>query len=204
MFKSVFVAALALAAVPALAQGAPENFNGPFVGIQGGWQQDRQTLRTTSSGVDFSSTNKKDGFAYGGQIGYDFPLSPSVVLGAEVGLTGVTGNTQFSTFNLKQGRTIDATARLGLRAGPAGLVYARGGYANARYTAEFGTDRVSENRDGYTLGVGYEQQLSRNVSARIEYNYSDFGRDNLGGNFATVSDLSYKRNAITAGANFRF
>lgn len=67
---------------------------------------------------------------------------------------------------------------------------------------------TSRNRDGYVVGVGYEQALTKAVSARIEYDYSNFGRDRLPG---LASDLDvdsarvkYDRNAVTAGVNLHF
>ncbi|WP_426166696.1 outer membrane protein [Sandarakinorhabdus sp. DWP1-3-1] len=211
MFKSVFALAALAVAAPALAQGTPESFNGPFVGVQGGWQQDRQTLDVTDSAGTFESRQNKDGFAYGGQIGYDFRLSPTTVLGAEVALTGRTGTTPLDGFNsleLKQGRTISATARLGYLVNPDGLVYVRGGYSNARFTIRDANTDISEDRDGFQVGVGYEQLVARNVSARIEYAYSRFGTDNLPALAADLganqAELKYTRNAVTAGLNFRF
>ncbi len=211
MFKSVFALAALAAAAPVLAQGAPETFNGPFIGVQGGGQQDRQTLTVTDGTGTSKASQNKDGFGYGGQIGYDFRLSPSVVLGAEVALTGRTGSSLLDNndpLELKQGRTIAATARLGYLAGPDGLVYVRGGYANARYTLRDANTNISENRDGFTVGAGYEQQLARNVSARLEYAYSQFGNDNLPALAAdlgvTQAKLKYSRNEVKAGLNFRF
>jgi outer membrane immunogenic protein len=212
MFKTVFVAAVALAAVPALAQDAPANFNGPFIGIQGGWQQDRQTQNVTDNGFTSKSEAKKDGFGYGAQVGYDFRLSPTTVIGAEVALTGRTGSTTLyngaNSAELKQGRTVSATARLGYVVDPQSLVYVRGGYSNAQYKLDNGVNRVSEDRDGYTLGTGYERQLTRNVSARVEYNYSNFGKDNLPSVAAALAadsaELKYRRHAVTAGMNLRF
>lgn len=209
MFKSVFAAAVALVAVPAFAQGTPETFNGPFVGVQGGWQQDRQTLDVSNGGSLDSNSN--DGFAYGGQVGYDFRLSPTVVLGAEVALTGRTGRGTLDvgdfSYDLRQGRTVSATARLGYVVDPGALVYVRGGYANAQYKLDGGFTSFSVDRDGYTIGAGYERMMAKNVSARVEYGYSDFGSDKLFGGIAgpnAVAELKYRRHAVTAGANFRF
>ncbi|MFZ4687616.1 MAG: outer membrane protein [Polymorphobacter sp.] len=212
MFKFVFASALALAAVPVLAQDAPTTFNGPYVGIQGGWQQDRQTLRVTDAGVESKGSNKDDGFAYGGQVGYDFRLSPNTVFGVEVALTGRTGtgrlNNGASIADLSQGRTVSATGRLGYLLDPSGLLYVRGGYANGQYKLDNGITKVSEDRDGYTVGAGYERMLAQNVSARLEYNYSDFGKDDLPGVATALgadqAELKYRRHAVTAGLNFRF
>ena len=209
MFKSVFAAAVALVAVPAVAQGTPENFNGPFVGVQAGWQQDRQTLDVSNGGSLGSNSN--DGFAYGGQVGYDFRLSPTVVLGAEVALTGRTGRGTLDvggfSYDLSQGRTVSATARLGYVVDPGALVYVRGGYANAQYKLDDGFTSFSADRDGFTVGAGYERMMAKNVSARLEYGYSDFGSDKFFGGIAGpngTAELKYRRHAVTAGVNFRF
>lgn len=211
MFKYAFAFAAIAAASPVLAQDAPQSFNGPYVGIQGGWQQDRQTLDVTNNGLTSSASQNKSGFGYGGQIGYDFRLSDQVVFGVEVDATGRTGSSRLGGANgleLKQGRTLAATARLGYLVTPDSLLYARGGYANGRFTLRDATTSISENRDGWQIGAGYEQMIAQNVSARIEYAYSKFGSDqlpalaaNLGASDARVN---YSRNAVTAGLNFRF
>lgn len=190
---------VAFAAAPVMAQPAAP-FNGAYVGIQGGWQQDRQTLEIGNA----KASQSKDGLNYGGQIGYDFRATPSVVVGIEAAITGRTGESfiddGLDVYRLKQGRTISTTARLGFLTDPQGLVYARGGYSNARFNLDDGGTRFSENRDGWTVGAGYERALTQNVSARIEYGYSDFGRDRLSAN----ADLKYTRHAVNAGLNLRF
>lgn len=200
MFKSVFAATLALAAVPALAQDAPQNFNGPFVGIQGGWQQDRLGVNI---GID-SGSLKTDGFAYGGQLGYDLRTGSNVVIGGEFSVTGATGSTTVDGIELGVGRTLNATARLGYVLGDNHLIYARGGYTNARFTADDGIDDDGENRGGFTIGAGYEQAFARNVSARLEYNYSDYGSEDLSDLVGARASAGLSRHAITAGLNFRF
>jgi outer membrane immunogenic protein len=200
MIKSVLAAALVVAATPVLAQDAPDTFNGPFVGVQAGWQQDRQTLVAGNT----RTSNNTSGFAYGGQIGYDFRLGDAAVLGVEVDLTGTTGSTNFVGFDVNAGRTISATLRAGYLLDPNGLLYARGGYRNARFTVDnvTGAD-ASENRDGWTIGAGYERYLAKNISARIEYNYTGLGSDPLPSTNVARS-LDFQRHGITAGVNFRF
>ena len=198
---ALLTAAATAAAIagPAAAQEAT-NFNGPFIGGQIGWQQDRQSL-TTSTVPPTTTRAKGDGFAYGGQIGYDLNLGGGVI-GLETSLTGRTGSNRFPSFDLDAGRTINVTARAGALVTPEGLLYARGGYSNARFSIT-NPAGASENRDGYTVGAGYEQMLARNVSARIEYNYSDYGSDTLPGT-GGPSTLNYHRHAVMTGLNFRF
>ena len=205
--RTLMFAAAIMAAGPALAQATPDVFNGAFIGVQGGWQQDRQTLALTTGGTTTSATDKGDGLLYGGQVGYDFRLGGPAVLGLEASITGRTGSRMLddglNSYSLTQGRTIGTSARLGVLVGNSGLFYGRAGYANAQYRLRDGATRISQDRDGYTLGAGYEQLVSRNVSARLEYNYADFGRDRLEG-LAPGSELQYRRHGVTAGLNLRF
>ncbi len=213
MIKSLLVAAAAFVAVPALAAPA-EPFNGPFVGIQGGWQQDHQRLSIDDGTSLYRFGERKSGFTYGGQVGWDFRLSPQMVLGVEASATGRTGTARFDdgfgdSVRLREGRTLAATARLGYLISPKGLVYVRGGYENARFKLDDTLgDRFATNRGGYVAGVGYEQALTRTVSARVEYDYSNFGHENYD-SAAIDAGLAgararFDRNAVTAGLNFHF
>ncbi|WP_164155330.1 outer membrane protein [Sandarakinorhabdus rubra] len=197
-FALALLAAAALAG-PAVAQDA-RNFNGPFVGAQLGWQQDRQSL-TTGTVPPATIRAKGDGFAYGSQIGYDANLG-SAVIGVEASITGRTGTNRFPTFDLEAGRTINLTGRAGFLATPSDLIYARGGYSNARFSIT-NPAGPSENRDGWTVGAGFEHALGRNLSARVEYNYADYGDDLLPG-AGGASRLNYHRHAVMTGLNLRF
>ncbi len=213
-FAAVAAVLTAVSAAAAPADG-PATFNGPFVGVQGGWQQDRLSLSSVDGLGNYAYGHRNaDGFAYGGQVGYDVRFSGNVVLGGEVAVTGKTGHDDLvdSFENLtseRYGRTIDATGRLGLVFGPyGGLGYFRGGYSNTRLLLTDPVARHAFDRDGYTVGVGYEQNLSRRVSARLEYDYSDYGRGDASlvaadYGLAGASERLH-RNAVTAGLNFHF
>jgi outer membrane immunogenic protein len=219
MMKFIFAASAALAAASASAQVGSviteptQAFNGPYIGIQGGWQDDEQRLAlATTDGSFYRARDRTSGFAYGGQIGYDYRLSPHFVLGVEASATGRTGDGRSydgynNVYDLRVGRTFNGTGRLGYLVNPAGLVYVRGGYSNARFDTGNGTGYDAENRDGYTVGVGYEQAIARAVTARIEYNYSEYGTRNLyDAAFTNQGNVTgnYRRNAVTAGLNFHF
>ena len=63
-------------------------------------------------------------------------------------------------------------------------------------------------RTGWTAGAGLEYGINKNWSAKIEYDYLNFGLQSL--NFTTPTMPSYSTNAglnvqeIKAGVNFRF
>lgn len=211
MIKLMFAAIAALAAASATAQRAGP-FDGPYIGVQGGYQQDRQRVAVADPDGVFTLRDRTSGFAYGGQLGFDYQLNPFVVVGLEASATGVTGDNRYNDgfgndYGQRIGRTFNGTGRIGYLIRPDALAYVRGGYSNARFDlAGFG--QGSEDRDGYTVGVGYEQAIARAVSARIEYNYSQYGNDNAreaafdAGPGAVRT--SYRRDAVMAGLNFHF
>lgn len=202
-----FALALAgLAAVAAASQAAAaEPFNGPYVGGEIGYQQDRlRSTVTDSVGVVLDEASKNgSSFSYGGQLGYDFKVSPSFVLGAEVQATGDTNKIRTGNVTADTGRTFNMTARAGFLAGERTLVYGKGGWTNTRVSWADGIDSVTSNRDGWLIGGGVEHMLTENLSARAEYRYSDYNRLRTD---VSGDDLSAKfsRNAVTVGVNYRF
>ena len=209
MLKFATVAVLALAAVPALA----ESFDGPFIGVQGGWQQDRTKPSTIDNRIAGPTSDNNSAFTYGAQLGYDRKITPQIVLGGEVSLTDQTKNTDVSdalrnNYRLNFGRTVNATARVGYLVTPDTLVYARGGYSNARFDLRDTIGSGAQNRDGYTVGAGVERAITSSVSARLEYDYSDYGKKGFRDVAYDVGADSvrggYRRNAVTAGLNYHF
>lgn len=199
--KLIVFCAIATAAVtaPAAAQEATK-FDGPFVGVQLGWQQDRRSA-TSSTVPPITIRTNGDGLVYGGQVGYDANIG-GAVLGLEGSITGRSGNNGSATLDFETGRTINVTARAGLLVSPESLLYARGGYSNARFSLTNPAGN-SESRNGYTLGAGCERSLTDKISARIEYAYSNYGSDTLPGIGGPV-DVNYRRHGMTAGFNLRF
>ncbi|RYE38770.1 MAG: porin family protein, partial [Hyphomicrobiales bacterium] len=105
---------------------------------------------------------------------------------------------------LKAGRDLFIGARLGFRASPALLVYAKGGYTNARFNLRY-TDATSsveegDNLDGYRVGAGVEFGESK-LRFRGEYRFSDYGDYKYAG---TNTGVSAQRHQVVVGAIYAF
>ena len=166
------------------------NWSGFYVGGSFGGAFGKEAASTPFG--DF--VTNPSGVLGGVQGGYNLLFSPSWFVGLE-------GNFDWTTthgVNLNNGgpgvaitsnqRWYDtADARLGVIQGPL-LYYVKGGaawmdagyYLSATVNKQTSAAWVDSNRTGWTIGAGLEYMLAPNWSAKIEYNFLDFGNQNLG------------------------
>ena len=136
------------------------------------------------------------GFLGGAQAGYNWQTGV-FVLGIEGDFDGafLQGNTAcilVFNCNVKQDWVADITARVGVVAFDKALVYVKGGAAwtDMKYsvgnTLTLGATVLTANASGTAtpvgglLGMGIEYGFLPNWSAKIEYNFIDFGSFNQG------------------------
>jgi outer membrane immunogenic protein len=174
-------------------------------------------------GGAFAGSNNpvgSDGRFLGGiQGGADYQFATNWVIGVEAQYSWMANNNSGVVFpggvlvNSNSDQLGSVTGRLGYAWGPA-LLYAKGGYAfkdsnNLTATGAggvpvaFTTD--SNHRDGYTVGAGLEYMFAPSWSAKIEYQYYNFGNTT----FLTPVALAGTRfrddeNTVKAGINYRF
>jgi len=203
-FVSAFAVVAAVAATPAFAQDDVPVFNGPYAGLVAGY--DHVTVEAQGAGKD-----SKDGFVFGALAGYDIDMGGSVA-GVEAEITGATTKqsannllTLGDTASLKAGRDLYAGVRVGIKAAPNLLIYAKGGYTNARVTLTYNdnagfTFKEGDNLDGYRLGAGVQYQMGR-LGLRAEYRYSDYGEYSYNG-FAT--GLEARRQQVVVAVTSKF
>lgn len=209
-------AASTLIAAPALAQDTNPTFTGPRVEATLGY--DHVGAGSSVSNNNGRDDQKIDGLLYGGGIGYDVAAG-GVLIGAEGEITGSTarsGNANYtsSTFGfgrVKQGRDLYVGGRIGVLATPTTMIYAKGGYTNARLRVLAGsttqTTDTSFNLDGYRIGAGVEHAVGEHSYGKIEYRYSNYRRGNIDyPNGATSGrfDVDTDRHQVVASYGFRF
>jgi outer membrane immunogenic protein len=192
------------------------NWTGFYIGghIGGAFAGNNGFAGTTNS-------SNSGSFLGGLQVGADYQFAPNWVLGIEGQYSWLASNTNSVAFNgLGAGYVYNdnqrglgsVTGRFGYTWGPA-LLYVKGGYAYSDYNESLALGGVpqafalnSSHHDGYTVGAGLEYMFAQNWSAKIEYQYYDFGRTN----FVTPVVLSGFGNTrdsdqtVKVGVNYRF
>ena len=130
-----------------------------------------------------------DGVFYGGQLGYNWHVSPNWVWGIETDLSG--SDIGVGAFNVDWFGT--TRLRLGYASNRA-LFYVTGGIA-------YGSTNANSDPLGWTAGVGIEWAIARNWSAKVEYLYVDLGEEVLP---LFVAPISVDFSTIKFGLNYRF
>ncbi len=214
----VLAAGTAFLSVPALAQDADTSFTGPRVGVLLGYDV---TKAGSSVDDDANVDNDQsiDGVMYGVEAGYDVALG-GLVVGAEASISDSTAKTEFDEGdfegfgigNVKANRDLYVGARVGAAVTPTTLLYAKGGYTNAKFdvNSSDGTTELSQDidTDGYRLGAGVEQKFGTNTYAKVEYAYSNYkkGEVDFNGELADTDrfDLDLDRHQVVASVGLRF
>lgn len=193
----VAAAAVALAAFPAAAQQGP--FTGARAEVLAGYDN-------VQDGGDGESEGR-EGFAYGGALGYDVQVG-GAVLGIEGELTDSTTKARSNgaivagdRFTVATGRDLYVGGRVGAVISPVALAYAKVGYTNARIETRYASGATTleddVNLDGVRVGAGLEYNISPTAYLKGEYRYSHYGE-------IEGYDADLDRHQLMAGVGFRF
>ncbi len=201
--------------------GSPASaFAGPRIEAIIGYDHNRSG---STRDIDLPETQIKQtitGLTYGGGIGYDIAAGNNLVIGAEAELTDSTASwdnnngvpNEFTLGRVKADRDIYVGARVGYAMSPTTMLYAKGGYTNARFGL-LGTDGTTNlnqrlDTDGFRVGAGVEQKFGSNVFGKLEYRYSNYSRAefDFNGNTPDSSrfDIDTDRHQVVASVGLRF
>lgn len=178
-------------------------------------------------GGAFSSDNNFSGLATGNnsngrflggvQVGGDYQFSPNWVLGVEGQYSWLSGSNGavfpggLAYSNSQRGLGA-ITGRVGYTWGP-GMIYVKGGYAysdNSERVTFAGTpvafSTSGDHRNGYTVGAGLEYMFAPSWSAKVEYDYYNFGNATFTSPVGLVGTGSFTTDdhTVKAGVNYHF
>jgi outer membrane immunogenic protein len=224
------VALVALGAtVPALAADLPArpytkapayvaplyNWTGFYVGghIGGAFTSDNNFGGLTTG------NNDNGRFLGGLQFGGDYQFAPNWVIGGEFQYSWLGSNNNGIIFpggflyTNNQRALGSVTGRIGYTWGPA-LLYVKGGYAFADDSESLfnggGTPLAfaltGDRRNGFTVGAGFEYLFTQNWSAKLEYQFYDFGSSSftIPTGLAQFGSFRTDDHVVKVGLNYRF
>ena len=213
--SSAFAADLPVKAPPPLLPLPVYNWTGFYIGgnLGGAWSS--ATLTDNPTGASISGSNS--GFIGGGQIGYNWQVSPQFVLGVEWMFDGTNLHKTSNTVNIL-GNDFQATANTDWITTIAGrfgyamnnwLFYAKGGggWAQNSATVTNVTQGLSvgntNTNAGWLVGGGIEYGLTPNWTMKAEYDYLGLNNWNID---VGAERFSVKRqiNMFTVGLNYKF
>jgi outer membrane immunogenic protein len=207
------------------------SWTGCYLGGHVGWGWGQKTFADTSDGgllSSFSPQSSADvdtnGFLGGGQIGCDYQFATNWVIGGEGNFSwaDISGSSTFPGFSVgSTATTVTADAKTDWLASVTGrvgyawdhwLLYAKGGaaWAHDKYNIEtyLGTWAASETRSGWTVGGGLEWAFADNWSAKLEYQFYDFGNRDVTfvnpARFDAVENVKQQIQTVKLGLNYRF
>lgn len=233
---AVFLGSANAADMPLKAPPPPApSWTGFYIGVNGGagWA-------TAASSINFAglaiagvgafgggsfpiASHELNGFLGGGQVGYNWQTG-NIVLGVEgdgdwANITGTAPCILVLSCGDTVNWTADATARIGVLPMSNMLIYVKGGAAWVGEThtlsASIGgvtlNSSLTTTKTGGLLGIGTEYLFAPHWTAKIEYDYADYGShtDSLtlavAGLSASVPvQTSLQMSTVRAGVNYHF
>ncbi len=201
------------------------NWTGFYIGGNLGGAWENTTFDDTFDslhGVNFSNT--RSGFIAGGQIGYNWQLSPVFVIGVEWMFDGTSISSNTDTIVI-DGDAFSASSRvdwvttLAARFGWAANNWLFYGKAGAGWVHDSATLTVvtpsnvfsadaSDTTSGWMVGAGIEYGFTPNWTARLEWDHIGLG-DVTHPGFVTLSPfdtitVSRQFDLLTLGLNYKF
>lgn len=181
-------------------QPAPiSNWSGAYVGATANYDWGR----FTGNGGDRDA----DGFGGGLYGGYNmqsgqivYGAEADVNLGDEKGSAGTGGAGE--ALRGKQGVNGSIRARVGYDMNPF-LLYGTGGLAISDNKVSNATSSDNATALGYTVGAGVEAMVTNNITARVEYRYSDYQDKDFTLSTGTVS-RGFDDHSVKAGIGVKF
>lgn len=229
-----FAADLPMKAPPMVAPVAVYNWTGFYIGghVGGGWTEIGSVQLAPGSASFPTGTvfarNNLSGFLGGVQGGFNWQVSPNIVLGVEGEYSWADISGSATTVSIVNGFVSNTTAHtreLGLATARLGyaannwLFYVKGGGAWGHGGSDgdgilangtfFQTTSSSTDRTGWVIGAGVEWGFAPNWSTKIEYNHIEFGSSLVAVNTSrgtppNLVSSSSTIDLVKAGVNYRF
>ncbi|MGI9399725.1 MAG: outer membrane protein [Rhizobiaceae bacterium] len=173
-----------------------DEWTGGYIGVYGGYSWLKSNI---SPG---GNVNYIEGPIGGGYFGYNYQLGNNWVAGIE--LMGGASGAENSSGGVKIEQDWEASLRG--RMGYAfenSLLYGLAGIGATGFKATGGGSSDNQVSLGWNIGAGIETKVTESVSGRVEYNYSDYEKQDFSiGNGKTSVDLNGHTIKLGVGLSF--
>lgn len=202
---------------PPIALPAPVfTWTGPYVGLNvgGGWRDQNSdngfgAFPAAGANLFLPTGNgaNSGGVVGGGQIGFNYQLTPLFVAGVETDFQGTSiGSGSGGGFGFNERITWFGTVRGRIGVTPLDprlLIYGTGGFAYGEIRQD-GFFQRNNTKTGWTAGGGAEWAFHPNLSAKVEYLYTDL-ESNDGSSLQFFGGERQTRfHTVRAGVNYHF
>jgi outer membrane immunogenic protein len=205
---------------PGIAPAATCFWQGPYVGAHLGysWASFDNNLQVQNGAIVLPPVGdqKHSKFTGGGYAGYNFCVTPSLIVGLEADVTKYGNHKNWTGFagGNGYGANFDANwggslrARIGLPFNRA-MIYATGGLAGAQLSTETYlraggvTSLVNSGSKfaiGFAAGAGLEYAFTQNLVGRVEFIHTNLGNVGLGGGLKSSATF----NTVRVGLGYKF
>ncbi|QRI64662.1 porin family protein [Shinella sp. PSBB067] len=168
-----------------------KNWSGAYVGGTATWQKGK---------FNGQGQDRAHGFGGGVYGGYNMQNGQMVYGGeADLNYSGVDHNN--GVFSAKQGANGSIRGRVGVDLNPV-LVYGTAGIAASNVKVNRAGAKDDATMLGWTAGAGVEAFVTDNVTARVEYRYSDYGKKTFAGAGGTRS--GFEDHSVRVGMGVKF
>jgi outer membrane immunogenic protein len=155
-------------------------------------------LGKDSSSLAFFGMNlSKSGLLYGGEIGYDVQVTPTLSLGLDAEATASSIRYPIkmayvpTTYTLSVARDLYTGARLTLVGAKNFNIYLKAGYANGRTSLNTALLHYPNNSPGFRKGIGAQYSVTPHLYVSAEYRHTQYGE-------------AVSRQQIVSGLGYRF
>jgi outer membrane immunogenic protein len=198
---------------------APFSWTGWYIGANAGFGVGQGYGTLTSPAGTFEAFNAMPAGGFGGgQLGYNYQIFNSFVIGAETDIQGaglsddrtcLAGCTpaSFASIDHKLNWFGTTRARAGIATGTV-LSYVTGGVAyggiETGVSTPAGSLTNSTTKTGWTWGAGIEAALGGNWTAKAEYLYLNFGSTGVASAATGALGVKNQEQLFRGGLNYRF
>lgn len=169
-----------------------KNWSGAYVGGTANWARG-----------EFGATGGRSASGFGGGVytGYNMQ-SGNIVYGVEGDVNYGDNDVSSPARTMEQGVNGSIRGRVGYDLNPV-LLYGTAGAAASSVKAKQAGGSDRKTMLGWTAGAGAETFVTDNITARVEYRYTDYGKENFDLPGRNVS-AGYDEHSVKVGMGVKF